>query len=127
MHQNNYIKQQPNIFHILIEIKFLLLCHLDLDFGFKFESNSSNFGEYTLNLSDDLKKKSIKLLKRQQIYQKSKYHHFCLIDQILFFIMTRMDTLNHFNLRLVNFGIIHQKLEEIVGQIKTLITSFLFF
>ena len=28
-----------------------------------------------------------------------------------------MDTLNHFNLRSVNVGIIHQKLEEILGQI----------
>ena len=35
--------------------------------------------------------------------------------------MTIMDTLNHFNLRLVNVGIIRQKLEEIVGQINNLI------
>ena len=32
-----------------------------------------------------------------------------------------------FSLRLVNVGIIHQKLEEIVGQKKTLISSLLFF
>ena len=32
-----------------------------------------------------------------------------------FFIMTIMDILNHFNLGLVNIGIIHQKLEEKVG------------
>ena len=38
-----------------------------------------------------------------------------------------MDILNHFNLRLDNVGIIHQKLEELTGKIKTLITSFLFF
>ena len=41
--------------------------------------------------------------------------------------MTIMDILNHFNLGLVNIGIINQKLEEKVGQIKTLITSFLLF
>ena len=34
-----------------------------------------------------------------------------------FFIMTIMDILNHFNLGLVNIGIINQKLEEKVGQI----------
>ena len=75
-------------------------------------------------LSDDFKK-SIKLLKRQQIYQKNKYHQFYLIDQTLFFTMTIMNILNHLNLGLVNIGIIHQKLEEIVGQRKTLLTSFL--
>ena len=41
--------------------------------------------------------------------------------------MTIMDILNNFNLKLVNVGIIHQKLEEIVGQINILIISFLFF
>ena len=39
--------------------------------------------------------------------------------------MTIMNILNHLNLGLVNIGIIHQKLEEIVGQRKTLLTSFL--
>ena len=67
----------------------------------------------------------IKILKRRQIYQKKNYHHFFLIDQILIFIMTIMDILNHFNLSLVNFGIIHQNLEEMIGQIMTLIILFL--
>ena len=37
--------------------------------------------------------------------------------------MTIMNILNHLNLGLVNIGIIHQKLEETVGQ--SLLTSFL--
>ena len=65
-----------------------------------------------MNLSDDLKK--IDKTFKETIVKNS------------FFIMTIMDILNHFNLRLVNIGIIHQKLEEKVGQIKTLITSFFF-
>ena len=41
----------------------------------KLESNSGNFGEYTLTLSDDLKKID-KLLKRQQIYEKTNTVNF---------------------------------------------------
>ena len=71
-------------------------------------------------------KKNDKTFKETTDLSKKNYHHFCLIDQMLLFIMTIMDILNHFNLSLVNVGIIHQNLEEMVGQITTLIISFLF-
>ena len=84
------------------------------------------FIRHTLTLSDDLKKVD-KTFKETIDFPKKQIPSLLFDRSKLFFIMTIMDILNHFNLRLCNVGIIHQKLQEIVGQIKTLITSFLLF
>ena len=87
------------------------------------------FGECTLTFSNYLKKidKTFKQTTYLSKKKKKKKKLPLLFNRPnTFFIITITDILNHFSLRLVNVGIIHQKLEEVVAQIKSLITSFLF-